>query len=124
MKQTQIFTRLILVCMTAALTAAPAMADDYYKNKRIFVVSSSAAGGGYDQFARLFARNIAPHIPGGPVVVVQNMPGAEGVKAANYIYNVASKDGTSIGALARTIGLSKVCLRSVKLMPMPCNLIR
>ena len=108
MKQSHFFAHLCLVmCAVLALTTN-VKADDFYKNKRIFVVSSSAPGGGYDQFARLFARNIAPHIPGEPVVVVQNMPGAEGVKAANYIYNVAPKDGTFIGALARTIGLAKI----------------
>ncbi len=81
---------------------------DFYKSKRIFVVCSSAPGGGYDQYARLFARHIGKHIPGEPTVVVQNMPGAEGIKAANYIYNVAPQDGTFIGALPRSIGLSKI----------------
>jgi tripartite-type tricarboxylate transporter receptor subunit TctC len=94
---------LVWVCGTPS-----AHADDFYKGKRIFIVSSSAPGGGYDQFARLFARNISAHIAGEPIVVVQNMPGAEGVKAANYIYNVAPADGTYIGALARSIGLSKI----------------
>jgi tripartite-type tricarboxylate transporter receptor subunit TctC len=108
MKRTALIRLYCCVAFSALCLSAPVHADDYYKNKRIFVVSSSAPGGGYDQFARLFARNIGAHIPGAPVVVVQNMPGAEGVKAANYIYNVAPKDGTFIGALARTLALSKI----------------
>ncbi len=81
---------------------------DFYRGKKIFVVSSSAPGGGYDQYARLLARNLGRHVPGEPSIIVQNMPGAEGVKAANYIYNVGAQDGTFIGALPRTLSLSKL----------------
>ena len=85
-----------------------AAADDYYRGKKIFVVSASSAGGGYDQYARLLARHLGKHIPGTPLLIVQNMPGAEGVKAANYIYNLAPQDGTYIGALSRSTSLSKL----------------
>lgn len=96
----------VMIC-----ASAPALADetaDFYRTRKIFVVSSSAPGGGYDQYARLLARHIGRHVPGEPGVVVQNMPGAEGLKAANYIYNVAAQDGTFIGALPRTLSLSKL----------------
>ena len=92
----------------AGLWSATALAADYFQDKRIVVVSSSAPGGGYDQYARLFARHFGDHIPGKPTVIVQNMPGAEGVKAANYIQSVAAQDGTFLGALPRTISLSKL----------------
>ncbi len=85
-----------------------AYAEDFYRGKRIFVICSSAPGGGYDQLARLLSRHIARYIPGEPTVVVQNMPGAEGIKAANYIYNLAPQDGTYIGGLPRTISMTKL----------------
>jgi tripartite-type tricarboxylate transporter receptor subunit TctC len=90
------------------LGAQGAAAEDYYRGKKIFIVSASSAGGGYDQYARLLARHMGKHIPGAPTVIVQNMPGAEGVKAANYIYNLAPQDGTYIGALPRSLSLSKL----------------
>ncbi len=101
----------VIMSAAAALSAwhiAPAQADDFYHGKRLVVICSSAPGGGYDQLARLLSRHIARHIPGEPSVVVQNMPGAEGIKAANYIYNLAPQDGTYIGGLPRTITMSKV----------------
>jgi len=92
----------------ALLGAQGAAAEDYYSGKKIFIVSASSAGGGYDQYARLLARHIGKRIPGTPTIIVQNMPGAEGVKAANYIYNLAPQDGTYIGALPRSLSLSKL----------------
>ena len=91
-----------------ALAAHGAAAEDYYRGKKLFIVSASSAGGGYDQYARLLARHLGKRIPGAPTVIVQNMPGAEGVKAANYIYNLAPQDGTYIGALPRSLSLSKL----------------
>ena len=59
----------------------------------------SSAGGGYDTYARLLARHLGDHIPGNPSIVVQNMSGAGSNRAAGYIYSVAPKDGTAIGAI-------------------------
>ena len=92
----------------AVLGASDVVAEDYYSGKKIFIVSASSAGGGYDQYARLLARHIGKRIPGAPTIIVQNMPGAEGVKAANFIYNLAPQDGTYIGALPRSLSLSKL----------------
>ena len=92
----------------AVLGASDVVAEDYYRGKKIFIVSASSAGGGYDQYARLLARHIGKRIPGAPTIIVQNMPGAEGVKAANFIYNLAPQDGTYIGALPRSLSLSKL----------------
>ena len=92
----------------ALLGAQGVAAEDYYSGKKIFIVSASSAGGGYDQYARLLARHLGKRIPGTPTIIVQNMPGAEGVKAANYIYNLAPQDGTYIGALPRSLSLSKL----------------
>ncbi len=101
-----------LVCAVAALAAliaaVPASAQsvpDFYRGKRINLYVSSTVGGGYDQYARLLAKHIVRYLPGSPSIVVQNMVGAEGIKAANYLYTVAPQDGTAIGGLSRNIGL-------------------
>ena len=80
--------------MTLAALAGPAAADDFYKGKTINLYVGSGAGGGYDLFGRLVARHIGRHLPGQPIVVVHNMPGAGSITAANYVFNNAPRDGT------------------------------
>jgi len=99
----------IIACW-ALLPAAPAHAQtvvDFYRGKQIALVTSASVGGGYDQYARLLARHMQHHIPGEPAIIVQNMVGAEGLRAANYLYNVAAQDGTVIGGLSRNTGLAR-----------------
>ncbi len=88
--------------MTLLAVAAPASAQEsvasFYKGKTITVVVGTSAGGGYDTYSRLMARYMTKHIPGNPVVVVQNMPGAASNLAAGYVYGVAPRDGTFIVA--------------------------
>ena len=62
-------------------------------------------GGGFDVFGRLLARHIGRYVPGNPTVIVQNMPGAGSLVAANYLYNLAPKDGTAFGLIARNMPL-------------------
>ena len=85
--------------------AAPASAADavanFYKGRTVQVLVGFGPGGGYDLYARTLARYMGRHIPGNPTLLPQNMPGAGGVKAMNYLYNVARKDGTVIGTFAR-----------------------
>src|SRR6266581_2105055 len=82
------------------LAAAPAVAADaYFKDKQVRLIVGSAPGGGYDAYGRLLSQYMRAHIPGNPTIVVQNMPGAGSLVAANYIYNVAAKDGTVFGAV-------------------------
>jgi tripartite-type tricarboxylate transporter receptor subunit TctC len=90
----------------AALTLAggigPAQAQDvasFYKGKQVSIIVGSSAGGGYDLYGRLLSRHMGKHLPGNPVFVVSNMPGAGGNVAAAHIANVAPKDGTVIGAI-------------------------
>ena len=80
--------------------AADAVAD-FYKGRTVQVLVGFGPGGGYDLYARTLARYLGRHIPGNPTMVPQNMPGAGGIKAMNYLYNVARKDGTVIGTFAR-----------------------
>src|SRR2546423_12252120 len=90
------------------LAAPPARADDvadFYKGKRINLIVSYGTGGGYDVYARVLSRHMSKHIPGNPNIIIQNMPGAGSLRGANYIYNVAHKDGTVFGTFARNMAL-------------------
>jgi tripartite-type tricarboxylate transporter receptor subunit TctC len=79
--------------------AAQDAVEAFYKGKQISIVVGSSPGGGYDTYARLLARHFGDQVPGHPTIVVQNMSGAGSNRAAGYIYSVAPKDGTAIGAV-------------------------
>ncbi|MGZ9129959.1 MAG: hypothetical protein ACXW4Z_19460 [Candidatus Binatia bacterium] len=79
------------------LAARAASVEEFYKGKTIQFIVGGSAGGGYDTYTRLIGRHIGQYIPGKPSTVVQNMPGAGMLIAANYIYNSAPRDGTVIG---------------------------
>ncbi len=92
----------------AVLLAQPAAAqtaEEFYKGKALTLVVGNGPGGGFDVFGRLLARYIGRYVPGNPSVVVQNMPGAGSLVATNYLYNVAPKDGTTFGLIARNMPL-------------------
>ncbi|HEX4553717.1 MAG TPA: hypothetical protein VH249_07010 [Xanthobacteraceae bacterium] len=95
--------RLLLLILVAALLAPAARAQDavaaFYKGKQINLIVGSSAGGGYDTYARLLGRHLGKYIPGNPIIVPSNMPGAGSNAAAAHIYAVAPKDGTVIGAV-------------------------
>jgi len=98
--------RRLLQLAVVAIVALPdgsALAQDpvaqFYKGRQITVIVGSSAGGGYDIYARLLARHMPKHIPGNAGVMVTNMPGAGSNAAAAHLFNVAPKDGTTIGAL-------------------------
>lgn len=96
----------ITAATTAELAAQPASANPvatFYKDKQVRVVIGYTTGGGYDSYARVLARFIGKHIPGQPVVITQNMPGAGSLLATNWIANAAPRDGTIIGAINRGI---------------------
>jgi tripartite-type tricarboxylate transporter receptor subunit TctC len=96
-------TRACLLAFSLCVAATPVRAQDpvekFYKGKEINLVIGSSAGGGYDTYARLLARHLGRFIPGNPTIVPQNMPGAGSNKAGGYVYSLAAKDGTTIGAL-------------------------
>jgi tripartite-type tricarboxylate transporter receptor subunit TctC len=87
----------------ALLPAGPAPAQDavarFYRGKQINLYIGTSAGGGYDTYARLLARRFGSTIPGNPAIVPQNMPGAGSNKLAGFMYSVAPKDGTAVGAI-------------------------
>jgi tripartite-type tricarboxylate transporter receptor subunit TctC len=92
---------------TLALAWAPAAAQEDFKGKTITIYVGYGAGGGFDFYGRLAARHIGKHLPGQPNVVVSNMPGAGSLRAANYIYAVAPKDGTALGVITPTVALEE-----------------
>jgi len=77
--------------------------EEFYRGKTINLIIGYSVGGGYDLYGRLVSRHIGKHIPGRPSIVPQNMTGAGSLRAAQYIYSVAPKDGTVLGTFGRTI---------------------
>ena len=95
---------LCLVSGVAFLLAVAAMAqtpDATFGGKTVTMIIGFGPGGGYDLWARTIARHIGKHLAGHPTIAPQNLEGAGSYRAANFIYNVAPKDGTAIGAISR-----------------------
>ena len=106
------------LCGTLLLTSAPAMADavsDFYKGKQIRMIVRTTVGGDYDLYSRLFARFMGKHIPGSPNVLVVNMPGGGGITAANYMAQVAPRDGTVIGIVSQGLAADQALGQSPQL---------
>jgi tripartite-type tricarboxylate transporter receptor subunit TctC len=100
------FAAILLGCLVCLLGRAPAQADevvDFYRGKELRLIIGASVGGGYDIYARAIAKHLSEHIPGNPTIVPQDMPAGGGLAAANHIYNVASRDGTAIGAIQNTV---------------------
>jgi tripartite-type tricarboxylate transporter receptor subunit TctC len=91
----------VIVLLLAA--ASPGRAEDFYQGKDVRLLISSGVGGGYDLQSRLLGKYLEKYLPGHPTIVPQNMVGAGGLTEANYMYNVARKDGTVIGMLMSTV---------------------
>src|SRR5438045_8611701 len=93
----------IAAAAVCACLALPAQAQDpaaqFYRGKQINLYIGTSAGGGYDTYARLLARRFGNYIPGNPAIVPQNMPGAGSNKLASFMYSLAPRDGTAIGAI-------------------------
>jgi tripartite-type tricarboxylate transporter receptor subunit TctC len=98
---------LTLAMFLLAVRSAAAQAP-YYQDKTITVIVGYQAGDGYDIWARLLAAHIAKHISGKPSMIVQNMPGAGSMIAANYIYNVAKPDGLTLGSIGPSLYLDQL----------------
>jgi tripartite-type tricarboxylate transporter receptor subunit TctC len=96
----------LIAAAIAVLAARPAAADevaDFYKGKTVTIVVGHQAGTGFDIYARALQRHLRPHIPGHPTVIVQNMNGAGGIVAANWLYNAAPKDGTALATFVYSV---------------------
>ncbi len=96
-----------------AQQAVPKPFDDssvaeFYRGRTVRIVVGFAAGGGFDAYSRLIGRHLGKYIPGNPTVIVENMPGAGSIIAANHIYNAGAKDGTLIGNISGPIILEQL----------------
>ena len=98
--------RKALIGLLAALPLG--VAAQSFQGKTVTIVVGYKAGGGYDATARLIARHLPKHLPGKPTVIVQNMPGANSIIAANHIYNVAKPDGLTIGTFNRNLPIAQL----------------
>jgi tripartite-type tricarboxylate transporter receptor subunit TctC len=100
----QVWSHFAIIAMmlgvTVPATAQPA--EEFFRGKReLIFITSSNVGGGYDSYSRLLARYLSKYLPGNPRYVVQNMLGGGGIRAANFLYNVAPKDGSVIALIDR-----------------------
>ena len=99
---------LFSVCLLAFNTSLHAQTDSYYKGKTVTIVVGVSPGGAYDVWARLIAPHLSKHIPGNPQVIVQNMPGAGSLVAANYVHNVAKPDGLTMVMPANRLYIDQI----------------
>ena len=97
----------LTACGVAAASPSRVQAADFYAGKTLTIMVGVAPGGSFDAYARLVGRHIARHIPGAPAVAVSNMPGAD-IVAANYVGNIAPRDGTMIAALLSSVVVSQL----------------
>lgn len=94
---------LLATVLLTAVAGRPAWAEDpavTFKGMTIKIDVGFGPGGGYDAYARVLARHLGKYLPGNPTVIVRNMPGGGSLRVANYIYSVAPKDGSELGAIA------------------------
>lgn len=99
---------LLVAALILTATSRAQSTEDFYRGKTVQLIVGFSPGGGYDLYARTLARHIGKHLPGNPPVNVQNMPGAGSLKAANYLYNVAPKDGTVFGTFDRGLPMERL----------------
>ena len=97
-----------LMALIAAALAPPLFAQDAFKDKTLTFIVGYSPGGTYDQYTRLMARHISKYLPGSPTRIVENMPGAGGIIAANHLYNRVKPDGLTIAAWASPLILQHV----------------
>src|SRR5690348_6554509 len=99
----------LLLVAAVAMSASIARAEnavDFFKGRSISMIIGYSVGGGYDAYARLLAHHIGRHIPGEPSIVPQQMTGAGSLRAANYLFSVAPKDGSVLGTFSRSMGIA------------------
>jgi tripartite-type tricarboxylate transporter receptor subunit TctC len=104
-KSTLGFAIAALAGLAGAGAACADPVEDFYRGRTITIVVGLGTGGGYDTTARVLARHLGKHMPGNPAVIVQTMVGAGSLRAANYLYSIAPRDGTVIGIFARGMAM-------------------
>jgi tripartite-type tricarboxylate transporter receptor subunit TctC len=103
------FRRAVMMSAVFAITlTVQARAQDFFKDKTLTFIVGYSPGGTYDQYTRLLARHIGKHVSGSPTRVVENMPGAGGIIAANHLYNRVKPDGLTVAAWASPLILQQI----------------
>jgi tripartite-type tricarboxylate transporter receptor subunit TctC len=97
-----------LICSAPIHASKAQTVEEFYKGKTLSLIIPNAPGGSFDLYARLVASNLGRFIPGHPSIVPQNMPGAAGMQAANYLAGIAPRDGTVMSVLVPNITLAQV----------------
>jgi tripartite-type tricarboxylate transporter receptor subunit TctC len=100
-----------VVCLILLGIGLPESISAFYEGKTIRIVVGFSPGGGFDVYARTLARHLPNHIPGNPTVIVQNMPGAGSLIAANHVYKVAAPDGLTMGHFIGSLFMAQVLER-------------
>ncbi len=103
-----IFATVIISALFISAVPVSGQTTPFYKDKTIRIIVGFTSGGLYDQYARLLARYMGKHIPGNPSIIVQNMPGAGGIIATNYVSGVAKPDGLALGMIGSGIYLDQL----------------
>ncbi|MGE5538478.1 MAG: Bug family tripartite tricarboxylate transporter substrate binding protein [Gemmatimonas sp.] len=98
----------LAVLLSLSCVAAAVAQDGFYDKRQVRLVIGNNVGTSYDLSARLVARHLGRHIPGQPQIVPQNMPGASGLIATNYVYGVAPQDGSVVGAALQSIAQRQI----------------
>src|SRR5262249_62094164 len=103
------FTVNLLLCAASCMASPPCAAQDvvadFYKGRQVSILVGSSAGGSASLYAQALARHMGRYLPGGAGLVVQHMPGAGGLVAANTIANTAARDGTAFAITSRTTAI-------------------
>ena len=102
----------IAALLLIAEGAAAQPAEPFFARKTVSISIGYTAGGSYDLYGRLVARHLGRHLPGQPAVIAQNMPGAGSLKAANWLYEVAPRDGTALGVIVESAALEQALANS------------
>jgi tripartite-type tricarboxylate transporter receptor subunit TctC len=97
-----------IVLAAFAALASPVYANDYYAGRTINFIVGTDTGGGFSLYARAIAKHLPRHIPGNPMIVIRNMPGAGGAVASTWLYQNASRDGTVIGSVSPNAILARL----------------
>jgi tripartite-type tricarboxylate transporter receptor subunit TctC len=98
----------VLHCLSMSTAAAQTTSHDFYKGKAVRIVVGNSVGGAMDDWARFIALYLGKHIPGNPDILVQNMPGAASIIAANHVYNVGKPDGLTLGLINPAIYIDQL----------------
>src|SRR6267142_857612 len=99
----KVWTAAAIIAGFCAQSAAADSVADFYRGKTLEIAVGTGVGGGYDANARLVARHLGRFLPGNPTIMVNNLPGGGGIRAANTLYNRSARDGTVIGTFSNAM---------------------